>query len=101
MRSIADNIDKVLRKVFARHDKAFAEIMIHWHKITGPQFGSRTFPLKISQMTEKGLKINTLHVGAKDAATSLEFSYHQDVVIERIAVYFGYKHVDKLRIKIM
>jgi hypothetical protein len=101
MKPIADNIDKVLLKVFARHDKAFAEIMVHWHKITGSQFGSRTFPLKISSTTEKGRKINILHIGAKDAATSLEFSYHQDIVLERIAVYFGYKHVDKLRIKIM
>lgn len=101
MKPIADNINKVLRHVFSRHDKAFAEIMIHWNKITGSQFGSRTAPLKISRATERGQKINVLHVGAKDAATSLEFSYHQDVILERIAVYFGYKHIDKLRIKIM
>ena len=101
MKPISDNIDKILRYVFARHDKAFGEIMIHWHKITGAQFGCRTTPLRMSKMIEKGQKITILHVGTKDAATSLEFSYHQDIILERIAVYFGYKHVDKLRIKVM
>lgn len=100
MRPIADSIDILLRKTFARHDKTFAEIMINWPKIAGAAFGSRTCPLRILTVTEKGEKLKILHIKASDSATSLEFTYHQNIILERIAVYFGHKAIDKLYIKI-
>lgn len=100
MRPIADHIDILLRKTFARHDKTFAEVMINWPKITGASFSSRTSPIKISTVTEKGQKIKILYVKTADAATSLEFTYHQNIILERIAVYFGHRAIDKLYIKI-
>lgn len=100
MRPIAEFIDGILRKTFARHDKTFAEIMINWPKIAGVTFGSRTHPFKISTVTEKGEKIKILHIKASDSATSLEFTYHQNIILERIAVYFGHKAISKLHIKI-
>ncbi len=98
MKPISENLDKVLRTVFAKHSKAFAEIMINWPSITGGKFGSSTAPIKISMITENKVKINLLHIKAQDAATGLEFTYHQNIILERIAIYLGYKAVDKLRI---
>jgi hypothetical protein len=100
MKPIAEEIDKVLRNVFAKHSKIFAEIMINWPKIIGAQFGSATTPVKIAHTTNKGVKINILHVRADSAAVSMELTYHQAIILERIAVYFGYKAIDKLYIKL-
>lgn len=101
MKPISDEIDKVLRNVFARHNKNFAEIMINWPKITGVKFSLSTAPFKISTGTEKGRKINILHVKTSNSATSLEFTYHHDIIIERISVYFGFKAIDKIIIKVI
>lgn len=101
MKPISNEIDKILRNVFARHNKIFAEIMINWPKITGIKFASSTAPYKVSTATEKGRKINILHVRSTNSATSLEFTYHHDIIIERISVYFGYKAIDKLIIKVI
>lgn len=101
MKPISNEIDKILRNAFARHNKTFAEIMINWPKITGTKFASSTSPYKISTATEKGRKINILHVGTTNSATSLEFTYHHDIIIERISVYFGYKAIDKLIVKVI
>ena len=98
MKPISENIDKVLRTVFSKHSKAFAEIMINWPKVAGSKFGSSTAPVKIATITEKKVQIKVLYIKATDAETSLEFTYHQDIILERIAVYFGYRAVDKLRV---
>jgi hypothetical protein len=98
MKPISENIDKVLRTVFSKHSKAFAEIMINWPKVAGAKFGSSTSPMKISNITEKKVQIKVLYVKVSDSATGLEFTYHQDIILERIAVYFGYRAVDKLRV---
>lgn len=99
MKPISNEIDKVLRGVFARHSKTFAEIMINWPKITGLAFGAITSPYKIATATEKKRKINILYVKVDNSSTGLEFTYHQDIIIERIAVYFGYKAIDKIIVK--
>lgn len=100
MKPISDEIDKILGQVFSRHSKVFAEIMINWPKITGTKFASSTSPYKISNATEKGRKINILHVRTENSATSLEFTFHHDIIIERISVYFGYKTIDKIIVKV-
>lgn len=99
MKPISNEVDKILRTVFARHNKIFAEIMINWPKITGVSFGASTSPYKISTATEKKRKINILYVKVDNSATGVEFTYHQDIIIERIAVYFGYKAIDKIIIR--
>lgn len=101
MKPISDELDKVLRNVFARHNKNFAEIMINWPKITGPKFAHSTSPYKISTGAEKGRKINILHIRTPNSATSLEFTYHSDIIIERISVYFGFKVIDKIIVKVI
>lgn len=99
MKPIADEVEKIVRPVFAKHGKIFAEVMINWSKIAGVAFGQKTSPYKITTAAEKGRKINILHVKASNSATGLEFAYQQDIIMERIAIYFGYKAVDKIIVK--
>ncbi|MBP7190273.1 MAG: DUF721 domain-containing protein [Rickettsiaceae bacterium] len=99
MKPIADELERVLRPIFARHGKIFAELMVNWQKISGVDLGAKTSPYKITTAAEKGRKINILHVKVANSATGLEFTYQQDIIIERIAIYFGYKAVDKIIVK--
>ena len=100
MIEISEHINSILRSVFSGHDKTFSEIMINWPKIAGVRFSTSIIPSKITTVTEKGQKKKILHVKATNTTTSLEFTYHQNIILERIAVYFGHKAIDKLSIKI-
>ena len=42
-------------------------------------------------------KINILLVEVDNSSTSVEMSFQQDVIIERMAVYMGYKAINKIR----
>ena len=40
---------------------------------------------------------NILMVEVNSSSTSVEIAFQQDVIIERLAVYMGYKAIDKIR----
>lgn len=58
---------------------------------------NNSFPLKINTVREKDKKLNILTVEVNSSSTSVEISFQQDVIIERLAVYIGYKAIDKIR----
>lgn len=58
---------------------------------------NNSFPLKINTVREKDKKLNILTVEVNSSSTLVEISFQQDVIIERLAVYIGYKAIDKIR----
>jgi hypothetical protein len=98
MKLISQNINSIVRKILQKQHPLFAEILLNWDKIVGVKFKGKTRPLKISISKEKGININILQVIADNPSVSLELSYQQDIIIERIAVYLGCKGIQKLRI---
>lgn len=98
MKPIADDVNKIIRKIFTRQHPLLTEIIINWHKIVGLKFSHKANPLKISTSKEKGLKINILHIQVENSGLSLEMSFQQEIIIERISVYLGFKAIHKLRL---
>ena len=98
MKPIQNEVNQILRKVFRRQHPILAELIINWDKIVGIKFSKTTEPVKITTSKEKGAKTNILQVKAYNASISVELSFMQDVLIERIALYLGYKGVHKIRI---
>jgi hypothetical protein len=72
-------------------------MIINWQKIVGAKYMHNSFPLKINTVREKGKKLNILIVEVNSSSASVEIAFQQDIVIERIAVYMGYKAIDKIR----
>lgn len=98
MKPISEDINQLVRKIFVKKDPILAEIIINWAKIVGLKFSRIAFPIKISRSYEKRNKINVLHVQASNSSLSMEMSFQQDIIIERMTVYLGFKAVDKLKL---
>ena len=100
MKLIKDDIHKIVRHIFARQNPLLPEIMFNWNKIVGFKFSDKVLPLKIIADTNKKQKINTLFIQAEDHATALEISFYQEIILERIAVYLGFKAIHQMRVTV-
>lgn len=100
MKQIKENLDIILKRVFTKQHPLLAEIIINWGKIVGVKFDLKATPLKITANTIKGKKINILHVQVKNASIAMEVSFSQEIILERIAIYLGFKAIHSLRIMI-
>ncbi|RYE06056.1 MAG: DUF721 domain-containing protein [Rickettsiaceae bacterium] len=98
MKPLADDVNNLVRKILIRKDPLLAEIMLSWPKIVGIRFSDSSTPLKISKSREKSLKINVLYVRVSNSVLSMEMSFQQDIIIERMAIYLGFKAIDKLKL---
>jgi len=98
MKPISDGVNNLIRRIFIKRDPILAEIIINWTKIVGIKFSGNTAPCKISRGFEKSNKINILHVEASDSSLSMEMSFQQDIIIERMTVYLGFKAIHKLKL---
>jgi len=96
MKPIIENVNKIIYKIYKNKNPVLAEIIINWQKIVGAKY-SHTLPLKISTTRDKKQKINILMVEVNNAATSVEIAFQQEIIIERLAVYMGYKAINKIR----
>lgn len=98
MKSISDEINNIIRKIFYKRDPILAEIIINWNKIVGVKFSTSSNPVKIIKMREKGGMVNIFHIHTTNSSLSMEMSFQKEVIIERIAVYLGFKAIHSLRL---
>ena len=97
MKPIISDINKIIYKIYKTKHPILGEIIINWSKIVGIKYSNNTAPLRISTIREKKKNINILLVEVDNSSTSVEISFQQDIIIERIAVYMGYKAINKIR----
>lgn len=100
MKLIKDDVYKIIKYIFARQHPLLPEIMINWSKIVGLKFSDKILPLKIIAETNKKQKINTLFVQAENHAIALEISFYQEIILERIAIYLGFKAIHQMRVTV-
>ena len=98
MKPLINEVNKLVHKVFKRQHPILAEIIINWGKIVGIKFSQTSSPLKITTSREKGKKINVLYIASDNSSVSMEIAYQQELILERIAIYLGYKAVHKIRL---
>ena len=96
---LGDSINFILRRIIGQKSKVLAEIIINWPRIVGADLSSNVSPMRIYSAREKGEQVNVLLVQADSSAVGLKLSYQQELVIERIAIYFGHRAVHRLKIK--
>lgn len=97
--SLQSRIDKIIRKIFKSQHPLLAELLLNWSKIVGPKIAQHSYPMKITTtFNANKQRINLLHIAVTDSAVIVELSYQQDIILERIAIYLGYKAVHKCKI---
>jgi len=97
MKPIIENVNKIIYKIYKNKNPILAEIIVNWQKIVGVKYSQNTLPLKINTIRDKNQRINILMVQVSNAATSVEITFQQEIIIERLAVYMGYKAINKIR----
>ncbi len=95
--SLGDIVEQSISPMFERKGAVQAKIYSKWSTIVGEGIAQKTSPSKITY-AGKEKSIGTLHINVF-SADALEISYMEGVLIEKIAVFFGYKAIDKIKIK--
>lgn len=75
------------------------KLVTYWEKIVGKALATISTPLQISFATGKEVG-GTLIIGVTNPGFSLELQAAEGVITERVAVYFGYKAISRVKIKI-
>lgn len=97
MKPIINDVNNIIRNVFRSQHPILGEIIVNWGKIVGVKFSKNSTPLKIISSKERGKRINILYISSDNSSASMEISYYQGIIIERIAIYLGYKAIHKIR----
>ncbi|MGX6960343.1 MAG: DciA family protein [Rickettsia endosymbiont of Pentastiridius leporinus] len=100
MKLLKEDIDKIVRRIFARQHPLLPEIIVNWGKIVGFNFSTKTLPIKITTNTRNKQKINTLFIQAEDHAVALEVSFQQEIILERVAIYLGFRAIHEMRVTV-
>lgn len=100
MKLIAFEIEKVARKIFENRGQIFAELMINWSKIIGEHYSEITRPVKITSYKDAGQEKKMLYISVDNNSLGLEIGYQKDLIIEKIAFYFGFRAINKVKILI-
>ena len=98
MKPVSESVNQLIRRILIKKDPILAEIILNWTKIVGHRFSINASPLKITRSIEKKAKINILYVETSDPSLSMEMSFQQDIIIERMTVYLGFKAIDRLKL---
>ena len=100
MKLVKEALDNTMKKIFTKQGVIFAEIMSAWQHIVDEELSNKCWPYKIVSYTEKRQQVNALYVCSDDTLTSLAITYKQCLIVERAALYFGRKVIDKVNVKI-
>ena len=94
-RTLAECIEPVAAPVLKERGLAQANIVRHWETIVGPELAAHATPHRLSHRTDGG---GTLIVHTT-GAFALELQHMEPLILERIATYFGYRAVTRLKIE--
>ncbi len=97
MKPLSAEVNKLVHKIFRKKHPVLAEIIVNWPRIVGVKFRDKILPFKIVTLKQNGKKNNILYISAENSSISMEVSYQQELIIERIAIYLGYKAIHKIK----
>lgn len=95
-KTLGDCIEPVIRPALKDKGLAGSKILTDWQKIIGEPLASRCVPQKLSFPRGKTTG-GTLTIAVENGFAT-EFQYMQPVILERLAIYFGYKAIDRITI---
>jgi len=94
--SLANILGEVTKPIFKDMGFVQGNIMANWHDIVGGEIAEQTLPRDVKFSRDKKTD-GTLHLEVYDAS-SLRIQHMEPIIIEKIAVYFGYKAISKIKI---
>ena len=95
-KALSKEIEQTLKPIYKKHGFAEHRILTEWENIVGKELSNFSAPCKLV-MPRAQNQGGILHIQVA-SGRGLELQHSQPIIIDRIATYFGYKAVDKLRI---
>ena len=99
LKTIGDAASKLVKRVIRHKDPLLAELVVNWGKMVGAKFVTTTYPLKTISYKEGKVYKKLLVVNSSNSSLAMELSFQQEIILERIAVYLGYKGVHKIQVR--
>lgn len=90
-------LGRLTRPIMKQRGVALAEIINHWNEIAGPLLTLETQPEKLIYAAGAG-HAATLEI-AVSPAFALELQHLAPLIVEKINSYFGFRAVEKLRLR--
>lgn len=90
-------IDKVSKPFYERYGVAFVKLLTDWEHIVGSTLGQFSRPKKLIFQQDKkhdGMLIVEVH----NSSLATQMLFMEPIILEKIATYFGYKAVAKMKI---
>lgn len=99
-RPVSDLVPNLTKDIFGKKNLLFGKMLSEWPNIAGEEMAAKTLPidLKFSRAKkDSGANQATLNL-AVQSAYALEFSYHKNLLIERLNMFFGYPAIKEIKI---
>jgi hypothetical protein len=95
-KTLSKTIEHALKPVYKKHGFAEHRIQTEWHLVVGPELAAFSIPQKLT-LQRVGGEGGTLHILAA-SGRALELQHLQPLILDRIATYFGYRAVSRLKL---
>lgn len=95
------NLDSVLKPIFDGSKKEFAlvnNLAKNWKDIIGPKYAKFCYPKSVTFAKKKGSK-SKLTIGVYNPSVGFFLDQNSEIILERIASYYGFKSIEKIIIK--
>jgi hypothetical protein len=92
-------IEEVAKPLYKHKGLINYKIMTHWNEIVGVRFAKICIPVGVYFPDEKHVN-GTLAIEVENPGFGLEIQANQMIVVERMANYFGYRAISKIKINI-
>lgn len=99
MQKIGSVIEGLTKPAFKMHGFANQKIITYWAQIVGATLAKFTIPQKIVFPPHQ-TRAGTLYIGVTNPGLSLEIQAQESRIVERIAGFFGYQAVSRIKVGI-
>jgi hypothetical protein len=99
LRPLAELVDKTLGEALARRGFADSEIIVSWPEIVGPDLAAHSRPDRLiwPKQRQDDAPMGALLVVKAEGGFALELQHLAPLILERLATYFGWRCVERLR----
>lgn len=94
-KSLSKAIEPALKPIYKKHGFAEHRLLTEWRAIVGDELAACSVPQKLSVSRKQDG--GTLYILVA-SARALELQHMQPVIMERIATYFGYNAITKIKL---
>ena len=98
-KTLKDILSDTLKPACEKYGFITYRIINHWRQIVGKNIATLSHPIEISFLPNKNDE-GLLTIGISNPGFALEIQASELIIINKLATYFGYKAISRIKIKI-